>query len=241
MKKLKRLPIIFLTLLFLLASSSLVFASKITNVDDLSIDQLAKMNIVNKINPSDLTPEQLKELKDAKDRTEKLRQQIEMEHNSRPQGEVRALSYTGSRGDLLITVDTGSGSSNSSSWAGGHVAVVYDQYNTLESYGKYSGDLNGVKWWTTDWSTRYTHFKGCIPNGATSTQRNNAGFYALNQYGEPYNMDFWDKWTTDAWYCSQLGWRSWYEQGYDTDSNGSSAVWPVDVYQSSSLRTLYSQ
>lgn len=57
---------------------------------------------------------------------------------------------------------------------------------------------------------------------ASGTIRNQGGAYALSKVGKPYNWYFWDKWTQDAFYCSQLGWSAYYYPNQiDLDSNQS--------------------
>ncbi|MBE6056293.1 MAG: hydrolase, partial [Clostridium sp.] len=38
-----------------------------------------------------------------------------------------------------------------------------------------------------------------------------------------------NKWTTNRFYCSQIVWRAWMEQGFDLDKDGGSAVLPNDL------------
>ena len=59
--------------------------------------------------------------------------------------------------------------------------------------------------------------------------------------GKPYNYNYCDKGTTDAFYCSQLVWREYFDYGVDLDSNYTSLLFcnpqnavvsPDDIYYS---------
>jgi WD40 repeat protein len=50
-------------------------------------------------------------------------------------------------------------------------------------------------------------------------KRDAAVAYAEAQEGKKYNWNYPDKWTTDKFYCSQLVWRAYEEQGIDLDSD----------------------
>lgn len=74
--------------------------------------------------------------------------------------------------------------------------------------------------------------------------------YAENQHGKPYNVctgfciapqDWFNKWVTNAFYCSQLVWRSWYPWA-DLDSGDYWASWvviPKEIYLDNNTRCMY--
>lgn len=143
----------------------------------------------------------------------------------------------GNAGDILVTLE--GKSSGSSAWAGGHAGVVSDVSGyVVESFGN-KGDLNGVRHWPNDWATRYSHVRGLWVSGAGSSHYAYAASYSRNQIGLPYNYNFFNVSTTSSFYCSQLVWRAWYNQGWDLNDGG--AVWPVDLIESSHTTVFYSQ
>lgn len=56
-----------------------------------------------------------------------------------------------------------------------------------------------------------------------------AGKYARMQIGKPYNWDFPDRFTEEKFYCSQLCWRAWYNQGCRLDRDGKGIIKPNDL------------
>jgi len=60
--------------------------------------------------------------------------------------------------------------------------------------------------------------------------------------GRPYNYAWCMKWRTNAFYCSQLVWRCWYNKGYDIDSGDfglCGAVSPEEIYLDNNTRCMY--
>ncbi|WP_058306267.1 hypothetical protein [Gracilibacillus massiliensis] len=151
---------------------------------------------------------------------------------------AQSSGVVGSVGDVLVTLD--GTSSGSSSWAGGHAGIVYSSQVVLESFGN-KGAQNGVRYWPNDWGTRYNDVTGVRPKGSPSrADYVNAKNYANAQELEPYNYNFFNKDVTYRWYCSQLAYKAWDEQGYDIDDGGL-AVWPVDLIQSNNTYVFYTQ
>ena len=69
---------------------------------------------------------------------------------------------------------------------------------------------------------------------------------ALNYRDRSYNINFFDKYTTQKFYCSQLVWRAYAENGIDLDSNFTeffgrpfSGVSPDDIIQSPHLSVVW--
>jgi len=92
-----------------------------------------------------------------------------------------------------------------------HAAIVtYDWASRTFSIGP-DGD-NGVWWNSQSRLKEYSHASVQRVNTwpLSSSRRQTAANYALNQLGKPYNWIFVDKWRTNAFYCSQLCWAAYY-------------------------------
>lgn len=65
----------------------------------------------------------------------------------------------------------------------------------------------------------------------TSVQQDwNAGWWAGNQKGKPYNTNFWNMKQTKSFYCSQLVWAAYYyTAGVDLDKtdNNIGSAWAI--------------
>ncbi|MBA4600985.1 YiiX/YebB-like N1pC/P60 family cysteine hydrolase [Thermoactinomyces mirandus] len=188
-----------------------------------------------------LTPEQQQDVLRAKARTQKAiatwDNQISHQPDRKSSSGIKAQAAIGLPGDILVTLD--GTSSGSLSWAGGHAAVVSDLSGyTVESFGN-KGDLNGVRHWINDWTTRYEKVKGLRVSGASNADYSYAASYARAQIGKPYNYNFFNIETTSSFYCSQLVWRAFYNRGFDL--NDGWAVWPVDLVESPLTYAFYSQ
>ncbi|WP_322922808.1 YiiX/YebB-like N1pC/P60 family cysteine hydrolase [Paenibacillus campi] len=140
-------------------------------------------------------------------------------------------------GQFLVTTDTAS--SASSAWAGGHAAIVYSGYYTIESFGN-RGNENGVRLWSNDWNTRYSHFQLRSVSGTTAQQDTNAAYAAYSFLNKPYNYNFFNINQTNSFYCSQLVWYV-FNNKYNINLNDGGAVWPVDLTQSPNAYLVYSQ
>ncbi|MFC7441124.1 YiiX/YebB-like N1pC/P60 family cysteine hydrolase [Laceyella putida] len=185
--------------------------------------------------PISYTPLQQQDIQQAK---EKTKQAIaNWDNGAGTRSDASVTGAIGAPGEILVTLD--GTSSGSSAWAGGHAAVVSDVAGyTVESFGN-KGDLNGVRHWVNDWSTRYTKVKGLRVQGATGADYSYAASYNRQQIGKPYNYNFFNVTTTSSFYCSQLVWRAYYNRGYDL--NDGLAVWPVDLIESPLTYEFYSQ
>ncbi len=105
-----------------------------------------------------------------------------------------------------------------------HAAIVtYDWASGAFSIGP-DGD-NGVWWNSRSRLKAYSHasVQRVDTWPLSSSRRQTAANYALNQLGRPYNWIFVDKWRTDAFYCSQLCWAAYYRPSpwyYKLDIDG---------------------
>lgn len=134
----------------------------------------------------------------------------------------------------------------------GHISTVegifysstYKQFyiRVIEAISK------GVKRSVLD-DTRAKEFKShilrpCSANGYTITERiiNNAVKFCQNQVGKKYGLDIFahpdHSPSEDSWYCSELAWASYYNQGIDLDTtsgayiNEAVGVTPLDIFNS---------
>jgi uncharacterized protein YycO len=105
-----------------------------------------------------------------------------------------------------------------------HAAIVtYDWASGVFSIGP-TGDI-GVSWNSRAILQKYSHasVQRVDTWPLSSSRRQTAANYALNQLGKPYNWIFVDKWRTDAFYCSQLCWAAYYRPSpwyYKLDIDG---------------------
>jgi cell wall-associated NlpC family hydrolase len=71
---------------------------------------------------------------------------------------------------------------------------------------------------------------------ATTSQREAAIAFARSQLGKPYQPEFNrikdPSPDSEEWYCSELVWAAYYNQGIDLDSDGGLSVWPSDIAES---------
>lgn len=189
-----------------------------------------------------LTEEQLTEISLKKAQTENLRQnwdkrKAEVQKALKGEASLQAVAgCIGSYGDILVTLD--GLSIGSSAWAGGHAGLVEDSNTVIECFGN-KGDLNGVRRWPNDWANRYNGVNGLRVNSATLANYQAAKAEGGKHVGKPYNYNFFYITTTNSFYCSQLVWRAWYNQGFDLNDGG--AVWPVDLIESSRTYSFYIQ
>lgn len=175
--------------------------------------------------------------------------EISVEGSSDAQPSMSTLATTstsyslGDWGDVLVTLD----SSSSSGLFGGHAGIVSNVSSnwTLESlaygFSSQSPSEDGVMWQINDWKNRYNTVAGYWVLYADGTKYTAAANYAEAQLYEPYNWNFFDKWTTSSWYCSQLVWKSWYNQGYELDGQSNGAVPPVDLTKTNKVYAYYSK
>lgn len=143
------------------------------------------------------------------------------------------------KGTFYVTSDATS--SNSSAWAGGHAAMVYSQYYTIEAWGNQGDALNGVNLWPNNWKTKYNHFEALSLYNTTLSEDQEAGDKAFSYAGwVPYNYNFFNIDQDNSFYCSQLVWYA-FEHTAGIDLNDGGAVWPVDLTQSSETYSFYAQ
>lgn len=128
--------------------------------------------------------------------------------------------------------------------------VIWGYYRHAGMYDKYEADASRdpILEASGDDGVHYapeSKFKGydqqvgfkILPGfGAVAIQANlNARSHATIP-PKPYSWDFWHKERTDAFYCSSLLWRAYYDAGMDIDYDGGGFVSPDDIARSPNLR-----
>lgn len=98
----------------------------------------------------------------------------------------------------------------------------------------------GVQNGENDWRTRYKKVLVLRPNLDKKTVTS-AIEYGHTKIGTPFNFNFFDKTTTNKFYCSEFVWRCFMNSGVDLDGNGGKAVFPYDFIQSSRVSIVYKQ
>lgn len=140
----------------------------------------------------------------------------------------------GETGDILVSYEIDSGSA---AIGVGHSAIVStNSEKTIESFAKdYSPvNKNGVVYLPNEWKKTSKSFLGIVDT--TNSDRKAAAKYAYDQIGKPYNWKFFQKKRTDSFYCSQLVWRSWYEQDIEIDGNpDDDLVTPIELLKSDNV------
>ncbi|MBQ2634892.1 MAG: hypothetical protein IJF88_09995 [Oscillospiraceae bacterium] len=126
--------------------------------------------------------------------------------------ETQGSSSLGTYGDILVSFTSSSFGYN---WGlPGHAAIVHTNSRyTIESFPN-----GGVRIYTNNWGSK-TKVYGVRVKGASSNSYTRAAQYAISQanQGKKYNWIFINKGTTGSFYCSQLVWRAWKNQGFEVD------------------------
>ncbi|GEP64318.1 hydrolase [Clostridium beijerinckii] len=196
------------TLLATVGMTSTVFATENVNVDN-SNKQMQEIINKSKHDSDELIKNWDKLKVTAKPDTSKRMNSLDSEGS---------LNSVGSAGDILVTPATVFGNGPITGHAG---MVDLNPDLTIESMTS-----GGVRRYTNDWKTRYTKALCATVKNADPEQ---AVDYASSKIGSSYNYNFLNKWKTDTFYCSQLVWRAYIEQGIDLDKDGGNAVLPTDL------------
>jgi uncharacterized protein YycO len=196
-----------------------------------------------------LTPAEQTEVNKAKLRTEQAEKEMETQKKpvffgDKPDKQnnasgVHTLASAPNwkrKGVFFVELETSS--SGSLSWAGGHAGISYNNYYTVESWGK--GNKRGVQLWDNDWNIRYTHFEALTTHSTTTEQDAATADKAYSYIGKPYNYNFFNINQSNSFYCSQLVWYA-YKHKLNIDLNDGGAVWPVDLTQTDKAFAVYSQ
>jgi len=199
------------TLLAIVSMSSAAFAKENTSKGETD-PQMKQLIAKSKHDSDDLIKNWGKLKVKSTPKASKIMNTINMENSE------SASNSVGSTGDILVTPATVFGNGPIT----GHAGMV-DLNTDLTIESMTSG---GVRRYTNDWKTRYTKALCATVKNADPKQ---AVDYASSKLGSNYNYNFLNKWNTDKFYCSQLVWRAYIEQGIDLDKDGGNAVLPTDL------------
>ena len=144
------------------------------------------------------------------------------------------------RDGLICVTDQGLGTRRINSW---HAAIVAPQ--RLYSVAEAPGLVEKVRLRSGEWtSSTYTIWQ--VGVNATSVQQDwNAGQWAGNQVGKPYNTSFWNAKQTNSFYCSQLVWAAYYYTAgvdlnkSDNDLGSAIAIHPGEFVKNSKTTIVY--
>ncbi len=141
-------------------------------------------------------------------------------------------------GDILYEPDIGGG-------LVGHVAVVYDiatgangrkYIRVIEALANANDVTYGVVVSALD-DVRFSRNNSKIlrVSNASSSQIQNALSFCIKQLGYAYNLDFEKNTSSNEkdWYCSELVWAAYYNQGIDLDGGNFRGVTPSEINKSS--------
>ncbi|MCW8784506.1 septation ring formation regulator EzrA [Bacillus velezensis] len=181
---------------------------------------------------------EIKELKASGQIDEVLPKYKEPEYQPKNQIAAKAL---GTKGDVLTSYEI-----NSGSWSigVGHAAVVStNKSKTVEAWAKSWSPINqdGVRRYNNNWGSKKKVY-GLWVKGSNNNKYINAAKYAEKQADnkKKYNFNFLNKKTTAKFYCSQLAWRSWKNQGIDIDNvKWDSVVTPMELVKSNNTTIFY--
>lgn len=143
---------------------------------------------------------------------------------------TRAATYPTRKGVILVTDDGSFGE------LVGHAGIIYSSTETVESFPD-----GGVALYDNDWDTRYTTVYGATVVGTTSTEDSLASDDAEGRIGKPYNWIFTDVNRVDQFYCSQLVYRAFLDVASINLNQGGWICFPIDLIQSKSTNTIYTQ
>lgn len=199
------------------------YASILAKSYGITIEQ-AQKNIEKELEELDRTgPERLKrdqdKIKEAiKNGTAKDLYPIEyqeyqesLKNNSSKSLKRSQAASLGIVGDILVSYDKNS--SGIPLGLPGHAAIVdIKTKRTIESWPQSSTHSNGVQYCTNDWGDKEKVY-GISVMGAGMIDRQSAVAYCVSKIGCPYNFFLYDYKREDTFYCSQLVWRAWFNQG----------------------------
>lgn len=129
------------------------------------------------------------------------------------------------KGDIVTSFDSPTG----------HAALAISGTEIIESRPK-----SGVAIQPNNFNLIYNKVKGARVKDASRSEKNRAVSYARDQLGEPYNHNLLNKWKVNKWYCSQLVWRAYWEQGIDLEWDNSDIITPGDLIQTDKTEVIYS-
>lgn len=162
------------------------------------------------------------------------------------------VDYTGTR--LLAMVSAGDIVYEDNGGLGitGHIAIVEGKFYSATQKKYYirlveavsSGVCRGVLDATRCEEKRVSILKFKYGTPVSSDMKKKAINFAISQIGKPYDIDIRRKGyssTQSGWYCSELVWAAYYNQGINIEKNnkGEPGITPHDILNSESLATSY--
>lgn len=141
-------------------------------------------------------------------------------------------SYPTFKGTILVTQDKFAGIIPS-----GHAAIIFRYDTVIESL------QDGVTWGANDWNVTKNTAYGAEVISTSSEQDQVAANRCYNQIGKPYNYNFFDIWTRDSFYCSQLVWAAFYDL-YRVDistADFGTAIYPMEILNSPKVNVIYNK
>ena len=156
------------------------------------------------------------------------------------------MLYKVKAGDIIYEANGGSGIT-------GHIVIVeglcysskYGQYfiRVVESIGYISGSgyADGVCRGVLD-DDRIDDRAGTVlrVTGATSSQKSDAISFCVSQIGKSYDLGAYHRTSSSStgWYCSELVWAAYYNQGIDLESTRGAMVTPDEIKNSNGVTTV---
>ncbi|MDO4465936.1 MAG: YiiX/YebB-like N1pC/P60 family cysteine hydrolase [Bacillota bacterium] len=156
-----------------------------------------------------------------------------------PSGRAAIGSWTWRDGVICVTTD-GFGTESVNTW---HAAIVAPQ----DAYAVVEAPKAGqpVRLRYNQWySSTHTIWQIGVKS-TTEAQDYNAGLWAGRQVGKPYNMNFWNSYQTNSFYCSQLVWAAYYYTAgvnlnkSDNDIGSAIAIHPGEFVDNSKTAIIY--
>ncbi len=150
------------------------------------------------------------------------------------------LYDTVKKGDIIFEAAGGRGVT-------GHIAIVEGKYYSPKTTIKYIRiieviDVGVVRSCLDDERVNDKNVSLLRVTSATSDNINGAISFCLTQLGKKYMLDFGKDYDKDQadWYCSELVWAAYYNQGIDIEVSGGGepGITPRDIRDSSKTKTI---
>ena len=159
-------------------------------------------------------------------------------NNSKKKGKSSAFGYPG---DIMIKYNYRKGQFYF--FTPGHAAIVdNDPEWTIESFPKFVAKRSGVRRYRNKWGKKKHKTIATYVKFASQRKCIKAAKYAKAQVGKKYNIIFPNKTTVKKFYCSQLVWRAWINQGIDLDCPNLGKydpVLPIELLRSKRTQPYY--
>lgn len=148
-------------------------------------------------------------------------------------------NWTWRDGVICVTTE-GFGTEAVNTW---HAAIIAPQYN--ESVIEAPKPGQNVRFRGGMWTSNTHTIWQVGVKSTTESQDWNAGYWAGQQEGKPYNLNFWNSKQTNSFYCSQLVWAAYYYtcgvdlNKSDNDILGAFAVHPGEFVENNNTSIIY--